>query len=168
MWMCKNVCVMCMRVQPKFFPYYQCYDWIKTCMGIKMGQNSKLQFAPSEPQIWHPVHSQGSNFVQYLWASNYVHCYPKWMKKFMFSPKLTFIYPRISKLSNVQCPQLYLCEIENCPVRTFDRFILPAIELAKLPMNESSRKGDWKIDRHTHFLIWHRIHLVVLYLLLFM
>ena len=66
-----------------------------------MGQNSKLQFAPTEPQIWHPVHSQGSNFVQYLWASNYVHCYPKWMKKFMFSPKLTFIYPRISKLSNV-------------------------------------------------------------------
>jgi hypothetical protein len=41
-----------------------------------------------------------------------------------------------------QCPQHYLCEIENCPVRTFDRFILPAIELAKLPMNESSRKGD--------------------------
>ena len=36
-------------------------------MGIKMGQNSKLQFAPSEPQIWCPVHFQGSkSFVQYL------------------------------------------------------------------------------------------------------
>ena len=69
-------------------------------MGIKMGVNSKLQFAPTETQIWHPVHSQGSKrFVQYPGASN---CYPKLMKKFMFSPKLTFIYPSISKLSNVQ------------------------------------------------------------------
>ena len=101
---CKNVHVMCMRVQPKFFPYYQCYDWIKTCMGIKMGQNSKLQFAPSLPQIWHPVHSQGSkSFSHYPGASNKVHSYQKWMKKFMFSPKLTFIYLNISKLSNVHC-----------------------------------------------------------------
>ena len=33
---------------------------MKSCMGIKMGQNSKLQFTPSEPQIRHPVQSKGS------------------------------------------------------------------------------------------------------------
>ena len=44
-------------------------------------------------------------------ASNLVHCYPKWMKKFMFSPKLTFIYPIISKISNVQCR--YINRISN-------------------------------------------------------
>ena len=73
-------------------------------MGIKFGQNSKLQFVPSKPQIWHPVPSQGSkSFVQYLEASNYGPLLPKMNEKVHVFTKIDFDIPYLASVNSPMC-----------------------------------------------------------------